>query len=99
MNIEIINKLDEITNIIENDSDLKKMNELEKKILNNKDLLDEINKLKEYEKYDNDYLNIKNKILNNKEFKEYKELENDLYFVIQDINKKLNSLREKSDCH
>lgn len=99
MNIEIINKLDEITNIIENDPDLKHMKELEKEILKDKELLNEIANLKEKETYDENYLELKNKILSNPNFREYKNIEQDLYFLIKEINKRLNSLREKSDCH
>ena len=40
MNIEIINKLDEITNIIKNDSNFRRSKELKKILLNDKNLLD-----------------------------------------------------------
>ena len=98
MNIEIINKIDEITDIIKNDKDLIKMKKLEKLIENNHDLMNKINNLKGINEFDKEYVKLKNEILSNKEYKEYKNLEKDLFFVIQLINKKLNSLRESGGC-
>jgi cell fate (sporulation/competence/biofilm development) regulator YlbF (YheA/YmcA/DUF963 family) len=98
MNIELINKLDEITNIIENDKHLKKLKLLEKEIEKDKVLMSKIKAIKKIDKYSNEYLNIKKEILNNESFMEYKKIENDLFFIIQDINKKLNSLKEKGGC-
>ena len=98
MNKEIIDKLDEITNIIDNDPDLIRMKKLEKIIENDYQLMSKINSLKEMNEYDKDYVNLKKDILLNKNYKDYKELEKDLYFVIQVINKKLNCLRENGGC-
>ena len=98
MNIELINKLDEITNIIENDKHLKKLKLLEKEIEKDKVLMSKIKAIKKIDKYSNEYLNIKKEILNNESFMEYKKIENDLFFIIQDINKKLNYMKEKGGC-
>ena len=98
MNIEIINKLDEITNIIDNDKDINEYKKLKEEILNDKELLNKIEKLKKIDKYDDNYLLLKKEILSNKKYKRYIELENNLFFDIKDINKKLNSLKEKSEC-
>ncbi len=98
MNIEIINKLDEITSIIENDIDLLRMKKLKKEILNNKGLMTKINTIKEMPTYNEEYLKLKKEILNNNNFEEFKKIENDTFLFIQSINKKLNSLREKSEC-
>lgn len=98
MNIEIINKLDEITAIIKKDSDLKKLKKLEKEIESNKELMLKIENIKKMDKYSDEYLNIKKEILKNSSFIEYKRIENDLFFLIQEINRKLNSLKEKSGC-
>lgn len=99
MNIEIINKLDEIINLIKNDKEYIKMNQLEDKLKEDKDLIDDINRLKNMDKYDKNYLDLKKKILDNPEYKEFKSLENDYYFFIKEINNKLNSLKEMSGCH
>ena len=98
MEIEIINKLNEITNIIKNDKELIEYKNLKKEILEDKELLDKIKILKELDKYDNNYLDLKKKILSNKKYKRFVEIENKLFFDIKDINIKLNSLIEKSGC-
>ena len=98
MNIEIINKIDEILNIIENDKDNIKMNELKTKILKNKELMHKIEKLKNMDKYNEEYVSLKKEILSNKDYLLYKELENDLYFFIKKINISLNTFIEKSGC-
>lgn len=96
MNIEIINKLDEITSLIKNDSSFIRMKELERKIESNKELISKINGLKNMKEYDTSYLSLKKEILDNSDFKEYKNLEKEWYFTIQLINKELRSLIEKS---
>lgn len=96
MNIEIINKLDEITSLIKNDSSFIRMKELERKIESNKDLISKINELKNRKEYDTSYLSLKKKIVDNSDFKEYKNLEKEWYFTVQLINKELRSLVEKS---
>ncbi len=99
MDIEIINKLDEITKIINEDKDLKRKRQLEKKIEENKDLMNKINEIKKMSTYDPNYLKKKEEVINNKDFKEYKELEKEEYLLILEINKRLNSLKEKSECN
>ena len=99
MNEEIINKLDEITNIIENDKDIIEYKNLRKEILNDKDLLDKISKLKEIDSYNKDYLELKKSILSNERYKKYVSLEKELFYIIKDINIKLNSLIEKRGCN
>lgn len=99
MNIEIINKLDEITNIIKNDKELNKYKTLKDELLNDNSLLSKIERLKHIEKYDNEYINLKKEILDNKNYKEFIELEHKLFFDIKDINIKLNNLIEKSGCN
>ncbi|MBR4671932.1 MAG: YlbF family regulator [Bacilli bacterium] len=97
MNIEIINKLDEIIELFKNDKEYNKMLELSNKLSNNKELLDKINKIKDYKSYDDKYIELKKDVINNSDYKEYKELEKDYYLFIREINRKLNSLKEKSD--
>ena len=99
MNEEIINKLDEITNIIDNDKDIIEYKLLRKEILEDKDLLDKINKLKEINSYNKEYVDLKNEILSNERYKKYIYLEKELFYIIKDINIKLNSLTEKRSCN
>ncbi|MBR1386664.1 MAG: YlbF family regulator [Bacilli bacterium] len=98
MNIEIINKIDEIINIIENDKDIIKMKKLKTKLLNNKELMRKINILKEMDKYNEEYISLKKEILSNEDYSSYKTLENDLYLFIKEINSHLNTFLEKSGC-
>ena len=99
MNEEIINKLDEITNLIENDKDIIEYKKLKKEILNDKELLDKISKLKEIASYSKEYLDLKNSILSDNRYKKYVYLEKELFYIIKDINIKLNSLKEKRSCN
>ena len=99
MRYEIIDKLDEIENIIKNDKEINELKTLKEKIENDKELLDNISKLKEMDKYDENYLKLKKEILDNSDYRRYITLENELYLLIQDINIKLNSLKEKGGCH
>ena len=98
MNKEIIDKLDEITNIIKEDKELNEYKLLKEKILNNKELLDKIDKLKSIDNYDKEYVELKREILSNKEYSRYIELEKKLFFDIKDINNELNGLLEKRGC-
>ena len=99
MNEEIINKLDEITNIIKKDKELIELKYTKEEILNDFNLIKKIDELKKMNKYDNNYLVKKKDILSDKKYKKYIELENKLYFDIKEINNKLNNLIEKSGCH
>ena len=99
MNIEIINKLDEITEIIANDLELKKMHELERTLLLDSELLNKIKELKDKSYEDTEYMKLKREIFNNETYITFKKLENDTFLFIQLINSKLNLLREKSGCH
>lgn len=96
--IEIIEKLDEIEEIINNDKEFNELKQLKEKILNNNELINKIDKLKKIDKYNSDYINLKKEILKNADYKRYVFLEKDLYLFIKKINEKLNSIKEKSCC-
>ena len=98
MNKDVINKLDEIESLISNDKDFIELKKLKKEILNDKELVSKISKLKTIDKYDSSYLDLKKEILNNSKYKRFISLENELYLTIQQINKKLNSLKENGGC-
>ena len=99
MNKEIIDKLDEITKLIENDKELKEYKKIKRNILNDKELLNKIDKLKSIDSFDKNYVDLKREILSNKNFSRYIELEKKLYFDIKDINNELNDLLEKRGCN
>ncbi len=94
----IINKLDEITSLIDKDDDLIELKRLENNISNNKELLNKISNLKEIDKFDSRYVELKKEILNDKDYKKYTKLEYDLMIFIKQINRELNKLVEKSGC-
>jgi len=98
MNIEIINKLDEIIGLIKSDKGYIRMNQLNNIIMSNKQLIEKINILKTLNTYDEKYFEMKKEIIDNSEFKEYKELEKEYYFFIKEINSRLNTLKETSGC-
>ena len=98
MNDLIIDKLDEITILIDKDKDLKELKKLEKNINSNKDLLNKIDSLKKIDKYDSNYVELKKEILSNKDYKRYIELEYNLMIFIKKINMELNKLVEKGGC-
>ena len=98
MNDLIINKLDEITSLINKDKDLIELKKLENNINNNEELMEKINRLKKIDKFDSNYVELKKEIINNKDYKKYIELEYNLMIFIKQINKELNNLVEKSGC-
>lgn len=98
MNIEIVNKLDEIINLIKDNDDYKRMKSLEEKLNNDKDLLSKIDKIKTIDNYSDEYITLKKEVLSNDDYKEYLELQKKYQFLIKDINLILNSLKEKSGC-
>lgn len=93
MNSEILAKLDEIINTIDNCASINKLNILKSKIFEDKELLNKIALLKDDRiQYGKEYVNLKREVLKNEYFKEYKDIENELYFLTKEINNKLNSL-------
>lgn len=99
MTEEIISKLDEITSIIRNDSDINDYKSLKKELLSDKSLIEKISKLKNIDSYNKEYIELKNSILANEKYKKYISLEKELFYTIKDINIKLNSLIEKRGCN
>ena len=98
MNVEIINKLDEITSIIDNDIENQELISLKKEIESNNDLISKIKKIKGIEKYNEEYLKLKKEILENETYSRYQHLENDLYIIAKEISSKLKKLEEKGGC-
>ena len=100
MNDIIYDKLDEVLLTIRNNKKVIRMKELKKKIENDVDLKNKLDKFREVWKndYSEEYVNLKQEILDNQYVKEYKVLENELYFTVLDINRKLNSLTGKRKC-
>lgn len=92
MNREIIDKLDEITALIDESNLFKEYKRVEKIIEQDTSLLSKINLLKNENCYSEKYVNLKKEILNDNNFSYYKKLEKELYFLVQNINIKLKEL-------
>jgi len=96
MNSEIIEKIDEIINLLKESNEIKEFSELKEKIYNNKELLEKIDELKKDENtYSQMYINKKKEIIELDDFKQYKAKEKELYMLVQSINIKLKSLIEE----
>jgi len=94
MDIELIKKLEELIDIFEHSSEIKKIKELKEEIKSDeklKKLLEEYRN-KSDDLYTTEKVEIKRAIINNEKVSEYKKLENQLYLLVLMINKKLNTL-------
>jgi cell fate (sporulation/competence/biofilm development) regulator YlbF (YheA/YmcA/DUF963 family) len=99
MNELLFEKLDELRNVIDNHDQVKELLELKKQIYQDDTLKEQLEKYRNSpNKYDTSFINLKSDIINNPLIKRYRELENELYFMILEINGKLNSLVDKKGC-
>lgn len=87
--MELENLLDELITLLDNDPNIKKMDEIKKKI--NSETLDLIN---EYRLNPN--VSNKKKLYNNEVFREYIECESNINYLIMHINNKLKIGRGKN---
>ncbi len=97
MNSEIIDKLDEIISLLESNKDIKRFVKLKDILLKDDEMLKKIEKVQTSD-YSNEYIEVKREILESETLKEYKELEREIYFLVQEINKRLNSLTKEKKC-
>ncbi len=91
MDSEIIMKVNDIIDDINNSYEANRMIPLKKELLDNKDLLNDINNIKEHV-YDKEYVDKKRDILDNSTYKEFKELEKEFYYFTKEVSKILSSL-------
>lgn len=92
MNDEILTKIDEIINILDNSEEMKKLDLLKEKLYQDTTLMKKIDKVKIENTYSDNYIALKKDILDNEYFREYKSIEKELYLLIKEINMKLNFL-------
>lgn len=92
MNSEILEKIDEIIEILDNSDYFTEFNMLKKKVSSNQELMEKITKIKNNNEYSSEYIENKREVMKNDDFLKYKEKEREIYFLIQNINLKLNSL-------
>lgn len=98
MREELDKKIDNLILLLDNDPRLVEISSIKENIVNNKDIIDKINKLKELDKYSLEYKELKNELFLDKEFVRFKELENEIDFLILEINSKLNTLTNERRC-
>ena len=99
MNELLFKKLDELCRVMDNDDQVKELLEIKKQIYQDDNLKEQLEKYKNSSnKYDASLVTLKSNIINNPLIKRYRELENELYFMILEINKKLNSIVDKKGC-
>lgn len=91
-------KIDKLKEKLDNDTRIKEIKELKKKILSNKELLSKISRLKELDKYSGEYIELKKDLFKNDEFVRFKELENEIDFLIFEINNHLKELTNERRC-
>ena len=92
-------KIDELITLLNKDSRIKDIEVLKNKILNNKYILDKINRLKELDIYGDEYKSLKKELFLDEDFSKFKEKEAEIDYLILEINSKLNSLVGKGKCH
>lgn len=98
MKEDIIKKLEELQKLIEKDDAYKQAKAIQKKLLENSELINQIERLKKENIHSNNYLQEKKKLYENEDYKKYQELENKLYIMTLEINQILNRLIEKRSC-
>ena len=96
---KINNKVEELINILNNDSRIKRLYELKVELNNDKSLKSKIESLKILDQYSTEYKDIKLDLFKNPKFVEYKELENEINILILEINQKLKILTDERSCH
>lgn len=96
---QIEKKIDELLEILEQDSTIMELKKCKKRILNNQEFLDKIKKLQQLDIYSDEYMNLKIELFQNPDFIEFKHLENEINLLILEINNKLKLLTDGRSCH
>ena len=92
-------QLDNLINLIKNDSRIIELKKLRVELFNDKTLLDKINKIQNTDNiYDSEIIKLKKELFDNKLYSRYVSLENELYFLTLEINQILNRLTDRKGC-
>ena len=90
---DLIDKVENLKEALNDTKQVKEIKDINKLIMNDKELLELIKKYNETQDED-----IKTKILNNELFKDYKDKETELNILILEINSKLKEISNKGKC-
>ena len=93
MNDELLEKLNDIGNDLNNSLEIKELIKIKNIIMNDKELLEKIKKLQNMDINDKEYMTLKKELFDNDNYKKYKELENKVYYFSLEASKKLKELR------
>ena len=94
MDNELLDKLDNIINKIDNSYEANEITKVKSILLNNKELLNSIDSIKN-SSYSKEYVDSKKELLENIDYKKYKELEFEFLKFSNNISKKLNTLTKQ----
>lgn len=90
---DLIDKVENLKEALNDTKQVKEIKDINKLIMNDKELLELIKKYNETQDED-----IKTKILNNELFIDYKDKETELNILILEINSKLKEISNKGKC-
>ena len=88
---ELIDRVDNLKNTLNDLDEVKYLNVLKKKVMENEELLNDV---KYYHSNPNEFL--KEKIISNKLFREYKHQETEINLIIMSINQRLKDIYDES---
>lgn len=93
---EIIEKTYELIDVLDNSDIIKNIDKYKERILNNKELLDLIDKGNRCDEYQ--LLDIKKKLYGNKDYKSYMDNYNKLMYIVMDINSRYIKIIDERSC-
>ena len=97
MNDKILDKLDDVINNIKDSDDFKTLIDLKKNTYLQNELTKKIDRLKNIDNYSNEYVELKKEIMTDSIYKKYNTSYFNIYFLVQNINKKLKELTEDNE--
>ena len=98
MDLVLIKKLDELINIFDNSSTIKRVDELKKEIYSDRELKEKISIFNNTDQYSSKFLDLKTEIMNDSKIKEFKKYESEIILLTLIINKKLKTLTNNKRC-
>lgn len=98
MDLVLIKKLDELINIFDNSSIIKRVDELKKEIYSDRELKEKISIFNNTDQYSSKFLDLKTEIMNDSKIKEFKKYESEIILLTLIINKKLKTLTNNKRC-